>query len=145
MLAPTPVVEMNWRGWRSGADVPEESGGFKRRRHVVGAGYDPPVRYPVEAFTADERALLAPHFTNLDRPVFALVNLPETIMRRLAAEQRPSYNGAVRAQSAVAIATAVQPSTPSAEIAQAAGRIVSTTFITAGIKNTPQSAAASAT
>ena len=36
--------------------------------------------------------------------VARLVNLPETIMRRLAAEQRPSYNGAVRAQSAVAIA-----------------------------------------
>jgi hypothetical protein len=35
--------------------------------------------YPVETFSAAERALLAPHFTNLDRPVFALVNLPETV------------------------------------------------------------------
>ena len=35
--------------------------------------------YPVETFTAEERALLEAHFTNLDRPVFALVNLPETV------------------------------------------------------------------
>ena len=32
---------------------------------------------PPEAFTDDERALLEPHFTNVDQPVFALVNLPE--------------------------------------------------------------------
>ena len=30
-----------------------------------------------EAFTNEERALLEPYFTNLDGPVFALVNLPE--------------------------------------------------------------------
>jgi thymidylate synthase ThyX len=35
--------------------------------------------YPVETFSDEERSLLAPHFTNLDRPVFALVNLPETV------------------------------------------------------------------
>ena len=34
-----------------------------------GRRYDrPPVDYPVETFTAAERARLAPHFTNLDRP-----------------------------------------------------------------------------
>jgi thymidylate synthase ThyX len=44
-----------------------------------------PVRYPVEAFTEEERALLAPHFTNLDRPVFALTNLPETVKGALFA------------------------------------------------------------
>ena len=32
------------------------------------------VTYPLEQFTEDEQARLAPHFTNLDRPVFALVN-----------------------------------------------------------------------
>jgi thymidylate synthase ThyX len=32
---------------------------------------------PEEDFTREERELLAPHFTNLDGPVFALVNLPE--------------------------------------------------------------------
>jgi thymidylate synthase ThyX len=37
------------------------------------------VRYPVENFTPEERELLAPHFTNLDRPVFALTNMPETV------------------------------------------------------------------
>ena len=38
-----------------------------------------------EGFTAEERALLAPHFTNLDGPVFALVNLPEVVKGALFA------------------------------------------------------------
>jgi thymidylate synthase ThyX len=33
--------------------------------------------FVAEEWTDEERALLAPHFTNLDQPVFALVNLPE--------------------------------------------------------------------
>jgi thymidylate synthase ThyX len=37
------------------------------------------LRYPVEDFSPAEQALLNPHFTNLDRPVFALRNLPETV------------------------------------------------------------------
>ena len=37
------------------------------------------MRYPIESFNEAERELLEPHFTNLDRPVFALVNLPETV------------------------------------------------------------------
>jgi thymidylate synthase ThyX len=53
------------------------------------------VRYPVEAFTEDERRLLAPHFTNLDRPVFALVNLPETIKGALFARYS-RYAGTLR-------------------------------------------------
>jgi thymidylate synthase ThyX len=53
------------------------------------------VRYPVEEFTAEERRLLAPHFTNLDRPVFALVNLPETIKGALFARYS-RYAGTVR-------------------------------------------------
>ena len=32
-----------------------------------------------ESFTPDERAALAPHFTNLEGPVFALVDLPEAV------------------------------------------------------------------
>ena len=60
-----------------------------------GRGYDAAVRYPVEDFTADERALLAPHFTNLDRPVFALVNLPETVKGALFARYS-RYSGTVR-------------------------------------------------
>jgi thymidylate synthase ThyX len=38
-----------------------------------------------EEFTPDERARLAPYFTNLDRHVFALTNLPETVKGALFA------------------------------------------------------------
>ncbi|HEX2127833.1 MAG TPA: FAD-dependent thymidylate synthase [Solirubrobacterales bacterium] len=53
------------------------------------------MRYPVESFTAEERALLEPHFTNLDRPVFALVNLPETVKGALFARYS-RYGGTLR-------------------------------------------------
>ncbi len=53
------------------------------------------MRYPVEDFTPEEQALLAPHFTNLDRPVFALVNLPETVKGALFARYS-RYSGTVR-------------------------------------------------
>jgi thymidylate synthase ThyX len=62
---------------------------------VVGRHYDAPVRYPVEQFTAEEQAILAPHFTNLDRPVFGLVNLPETVKGALFARYS-RYSGTVR-------------------------------------------------
>ena len=39
----------------------------------------------VEPFTAEERARLAPYFTNVDQPVFALVNLPEVVKGALFA------------------------------------------------------------
>ena len=51
--------------------------------------------YPVETFTEAERARLAPHFTNLDRPVFALVNLPETVKGALFARYS-RYPGTLR-------------------------------------------------
>jgi thymidylate synthase ThyX len=35
--------------------------------------------YVGDTFTAEERALLEPHFTNLEGPVFALTNLPEAV------------------------------------------------------------------
>ena len=38
-----------------------------------------------EPFTDEERAVLAPHFTNLDGPVFALVDLPEVVKGALFA------------------------------------------------------------
>jgi thymidylate synthase ThyX len=53
------------------------------------------VRYPIESFTEQERALLAPHFTNLDRPVFGLVNLPETVKGALFARYS-RYPGTLR-------------------------------------------------
>src|SRR5437773_2448661 len=39
----------------------------------------------VETFTLEERRALAPYFTNLDGPVFALVNLPEVVKGALFA------------------------------------------------------------
>ncbi len=39
----------------------------------------------LESFTPEERGRLEPHFTNLDRPVFALVNLPEVVKGALFA------------------------------------------------------------
>jgi thymidylate synthase ThyX len=53
------------------------------------------VDYPVETFTEAERARLAPHVTNLDRPVFALVNLPETLKGALFARYS-RYQGTLR-------------------------------------------------
>jgi thymidylate synthase ThyX len=51
--------------------------------------------YPVESFSQAERARLTPHFTNLDRPVFALVNLPETVKGALFARYS-RYQGTLR-------------------------------------------------
>src|SRR5437762_3862008 len=41
--------------------------------------------YAPERFTEDEAATLRPYFTNLDQPVFALVNLPEVVKGALFA------------------------------------------------------------
>ena len=51
--------------------------------------------YPLEQFTEEEHARLAPHFTNLDRPVFGLVNLPETVKGALFARYS-RYAGTLR-------------------------------------------------
>jgi len=53
------------------------------------------VDYPVESFTESERARLRAHFTNLDEPVFALVNLPETVKGALFARYS-RYPGTLR-------------------------------------------------
>jgi thymidylate synthase ThyX len=53
------------------------------------------VTVPAEHFTDEERERLAPHFTNLDRPVFALVNLPETVKGALFARYS-RYAGTLR-------------------------------------------------
>jgi thymidylate synthase ThyX len=44
-----------------------------------------PSSMDAEAFTEDERAKLAPYFTNSDRHIFALTNLPETVKGALFA------------------------------------------------------------
>jgi thymidylate synthase ThyX len=53
------------------------------------------VDYPIETFSGSERERLRPHFTNLDRPVFALVNLPETVKGALFARYS-RYPGTLR-------------------------------------------------
>jgi thymidylate synthase ThyX len=53
------------------------------------------VDYPKEAFTEDERAKLSNHFTNLESPVFALINLPETVKGALFARYS-RYQGTLR-------------------------------------------------
>jgi thymidylate synthase ThyX len=53
------------------------------------------VDYPVETFTDAERDRLGAHFTNLDRPVFAIVNLPETVKGALFARYS-RYPGTLR-------------------------------------------------
>jgi thymidylate synthase ThyX len=68
---------------------------FVRRRSVGRRQYDHSVRYPTEPFDASERDLLEPHFTNLEGPVFALVNLPETVKGALFARYS-RYAGSLR-------------------------------------------------
>ncbi len=53
------------------------------------------MEYPTESFSTDERALLSSHFTNLEGPVFALVNLPETVKGALFARYS-RYPGTLR-------------------------------------------------
>src|ERR671925_932800 len=53
------------------------------------------MRYPADDLTDAERAALAPHFTDLDGPVFALVNLPETVKGALFARYS-RYQGTLR-------------------------------------------------
>jgi len=53
--------------------------------HPPVAATPPPPGYHVEEFTAEERAVLGRFFTNLDGPVFAVVNLPEVVKGALFA------------------------------------------------------------
>ena len=53
------------------------------------------MRYPSDDLTQAERARLAPHFTDLDGPVFALTNLPETVKGALFARYS-RYPGTLR-------------------------------------------------
>ena len=53
------------------------------------------MRYPSDDLTPAERTRLAPHVTDLDGPVFALVNLPETVKGALFARYS-RYPGTLR-------------------------------------------------
>jgi thymidylate synthase ThyX len=72
------------------------------------------VQYPVESFSEAERERLRPHFTNLDRPVFALVNLPETVKAALFARYS-RYPGTLRRLFLDEFADDLPPAGPSAE------------------------------
>ena len=69
------------------------------------------MEYPVEDFSEDEKALLTPHFTNLDRPVFALVGLPETVKGALFARYS-RYQGTLRRLYLDEFAGDVSPAAP---------------------------------
>ncbi len=47
--------------------------------------------YAVESFSAEECDILRRYFTNLDQPVFALVNLPEVVKGALFARYSRSH------------------------------------------------------
>ena len=49
----------------------------------------------METFTPEERQVLAPYFTNLDGPIFALVNLPEVVKGALFARYSRSAKSSV--------------------------------------------------
>src|SRR5437879_1520086 len=51
--------------------------------------------YPQEQFSSEERRLLEPHFTNLDKPVFCIVDLPEVVKGALFARYS-RYQGTLR-------------------------------------------------
>jgi thymidylate synthase ThyX len=51
--------------------------------------------YPRESFSDDEQRRLESHFTNLDRPVFCVVNLPEVVKGALFARYS-RYPGTLR-------------------------------------------------
>src|ERR671913_526298 len=61
----------------------------------AGASLTRPVRYPSDDLTEAERARPAPHVTALDGPVFAPVNLPETVKGALFARYS-RYPGTLR-------------------------------------------------
>ena len=70
-----------------GLSGPEERGpsGPGERSGREGKGQDEVSLYVNEQFTDEESGVLRPYFTNLDGPVFALVNLPEVVKGALFA------------------------------------------------------------
>jgi len=93
------------------------------------AAADLSVTVPVERFTEEERARLAPHFTNLDRPVFALVNLPETVKGALFARYS-RYAGTLRRLFLDEFADSL-PETPVVELGEGerAAKLYETIFL----------------
>ena len=55
--------------------------------------------YAAESFSPDEADILRRYFTNLDQPVFALVNLPEVVKGALFARYSRSMSPTYRVPS----------------------------------------------
>src|SRR5437899_190118 len=87
------------------------------------------MNHVVEHYTEEERARLAPHFTNLDRPVFALVNLPETVKGALFARYS-RYAGTLRRMFLDEFAESL-PEVPVVELAEGerAAKLYETIFL----------------
>ncbi len=67
-------------------ETPAQGTPYDHRPSAVGAVESDPVAvYVPESFTSDEADILRRYFTNLDGPVFALVNLPEVVKGALFA------------------------------------------------------------
>src|SRR5580704_5282962 len=117
-----------------------ESAGSGRRRRPLGPdcrrdrkplhpgdGSPAPIRrvasmiadYHVEAFTVEEQQMLAPHVTNLDRPVFALTNLPQVTAAALFARYSRSSKSLRRLLVDEFLATGADDPAPSAEAGRA--------------------------
>ena len=84
--APRPLIRRAVADVRAGASLPAPAGAS-----ILGG----PMQYVAEHFTSDEQDILRPYFTNVDGPVFALVNLPEVVKgalfaRVLALGQEPA-------------------------------------------------------
>jgi thymidylate synthase ThyX len=82
------------RAARGGAG-PRDASAFHLRRPPVAALASAAVQSPSDDLTPAERGRLAPHVTDLDGPVFALVNLPETVKGALFARYS-RYPGTLR-------------------------------------------------
>src|SRR5438445_8055630 len=70
---------------RDGARHPPTPRGAPVRSTTRPPDPDRLMQYVPERFTHQEQAVLRPYFTNLDAPVFALVNLPEVVKGALFA------------------------------------------------------------
>ncbi|HEX5195346.1 MAG TPA: FAD-dependent thymidylate synthase [Solirubrobacteraceae bacterium] len=79
------------------------------------------MRYPVESFTDAERKLLEPHCSNLDAPVFALMNLPETVKGALFARYS-RHSGTLRRLLLDEFAADLGEPTPAAGKSEGGGR-----------------------
>jgi thymidylate synthase ThyX len=84
--------------------------------------------YPVETFSEAERAALAPYFSNLNRPTFALLNMPETVKGALFARYS-RYPGTLRRLFLEEFASDVSPVSVSGEEGDRAAALYERIFL----------------